>query len=224
MTTTLNIISDEIIGALDRPFDHMFRERVKSIFRHEAALMIRRELNKDGMTDHFLTHFTAPMEVIDDSDLPCSRNGKIFRNSGKLSTPIRWRTDDPFSSIGLPNGLVVFIYTKLYEFPYADLQDAYVGNPPRYFYENGYIYVNFIDWDVDNPTGEECIKVGAAFGIGDMFDSTPEARLSDTFFDDDTIIPLPEDLIQTIKLNLLKGELSVTDSKDKIIPEHMDNN
>ena len=287
---TLRIIADEIGDALDRPFDFMFKERIKSIFRHEAATMIRQSVDKDGLTDHFKTTFSAGLSVVDDSSLPCGTTCGAIRTTNKLANPIRYKTDDPFSYVGNKDGTIVYIYTKRTELPYADLTEVYLAKPRRYVYENGYAYIKMggvcgsitvvadysatvagtilvtstahdlvtgdkitisgttsynddftitkVDADtfyitdiyVASETGDwirdvtdECLNIEGAFNMGDVFANTKENRLNSNVFTDDTELPLPEDLIQTIKLKLLQGELSITDSDDKIKAQHIDN-
>jgi len=296
---TLNLIADEVGDALDRPSDWMFKERIKSIFRHEAATMIRQSIDKDGLTDHFKTRYSAAISLVDDSSILCGNSCPSIRTTAKQANPIRYKTDDPFSFVGNAAGTVVYIYTKLTELPYANLTEVYAAEPIRYVYQNGYLYIKdesiltcgsitafvasthvideastngtdftsvahgledgdtisisfnsvtpsyivyYVDADtfflvVDIPESKtvpgtwklitsdrvDCISVEGAFNMGDVFANSTENRLNDTTFTDDTDLPLPEDLIQAIKLKLLQGELSITDSDDKIKAQHIDN-
>ena len=286
---TLNTIADEITGALNRPFDWMFQARVKSIFRNEAATMIRQSIDKDGLTDHFKTKYSAAISLVDGTEISCGGNCPLLRTTAKQVNPIRYKTDDPFSWVGNANGTVVYIYTKLTELLYANLTEVYQDKPQRYIYQNGYIYLpidNFcgvitssndysgtvagtalivstahglddgaiVDLyyppsllgtytitlvDVDSfyvtvsstitairwvkHVDIDCISIEGAFNIGDVFADTTEARLNSDVFTDDTDIPLPEDLIQVIKLKLLQGELSILDNLDKAPDSHLDN-
>lgn len=287
---TLNIIADEIGDALGRPFDWMFKARIKSIFRHEAYLIIKQSIDKDGMTDYFKTKFSVELSVVDNTDAICGTCD--IRSTNKIADPIRYRTDEPFTFVGNKDGTVIYIYTKLTELPYADLTEVYAANPIRYIYQNKYLYLknnggtcgsitNIVDYAAtvagtvlvtseahDLTTGNKvdissttdynatytitvvdvdtfyvtatyvadetsgswkrnmssiCLSVEGAYPFGDVFATTPEESLNDNVFDDDTTLPIPEDLIQAIKLRLLDGELSIIDSKDKITPDHIDN-
>lgn len=289
---TLNILADEIAGALDRPFDYMFKERIKSIFRHEVATFIRQSLNKDGLVEQFKSKFGAIIAVIDDSSISIGTNVNVLRTVNKVARPVRYKTDDPFSWVGKPDGSIIYIYTKLPELPYADLQFSYSRYPTRYIYTNDYIYiyngqwaiegaitsiVNYtivtgtvlvtsinhklstsdsvtlsgttlydgiytitvIDIDtfyiskaytVDITTGSWArnytnlsIAIEGSYPLGDVFDDTIENSLNNKVFSDNTILPLPEDIIQAIKLKLLKGELSIIDNTDRIKAGHIDN-
>ena len=285
---TLNTISDEIIGALDRPFDAMFKERVKSIFRNEAATIVRQAINKDGLNDQFKTRFNVDVSVIDYTDVGRINCG-ILRSTNKLAQPIRYNTDEPFSFVGNNIGTVSYIYTKAAEVPYADLTEVYNNKPIRYVYENGYIhllnitpicgiitaisnysevadsqlvtsiahglttgdsvsiYYNgvlranytvtvvtvdtyYVMDEVEFPadrwtinTNNIHLSIEGVYPVGDMFSSTNEAELNSKLFTDDTELPLPNDLIQAIKLKLIGGELSLIDDTDRIKAQHIDN-
>lgn len=291
---TLNIIADEIIGALDRPFDYMFKERVKSIFRHEVATMVRQAIDKDGITDHFKTRFLVDISIIDDSSISYAVGNKVLRSTNKIANPVRYKTDTPFTWVGNADASLIYMYTKIYELKYANLTAAYTLQPPRYVYLNDYLYLydgytgfegdisnityyssitsgiltvtstnhnlkdndsivitgttNYdgtysITWIDDNSfyitkayvadvtigswtksiTGFK-VAVEGVYPLGDVFDKEIENRLNSKVFTDDTELPLPEDLIQVIKLKLIGGELSVIDDTDRIKADHIDNN
>lgn len=218
----LKQISEEIAGALNRPYDAQFKARIRAIFKHEAATVIKQQLDKGGNTEQFIGTYHLKLEVITDMYNPCSNSNKMFGTTEDIVKPIRYNTDDPFSFIGKPDGTVVYIYSRLTELPYADLQPAYKGSPIRYIYRNDRLYFPNME-DVDNPTGEECVGITAPFPMGSIIGKRPNDIKDSILFNDDQELPFAEDLIQIIKLKLLQGELSVTDSKDKITPEHMDN-
>lgn len=289
---TLNKLADEIGDALNRPFDWMFKERIKEIFRHEAATSVRQAINKDGNQDQFKTRFSAAVAVYNNMET-YNVGYNVYRTVDQLPTPIRYSTDDPFTYVGTTNNRLAFIYTKPEELQYADLSPTYTNYPTRYTYSNSYIYLhntmfavqgditsitdysttvagtvlivsaahklitgNTItitgttnynsDYSVtvinkdsfyvtatyveDEIVGEwiitsavPYIAIEGAFLLGDVFDQTIENRLSNKFFNDDTTIPLPEDLIQGIKMKLLSGELSILDNRDKAPDTHLDN-
>jgi len=287
---TLRLIADEIGDALNRPFDWMFKERVKSIFRHEAATIVRQAIDKDGVDDHFKTMFSIDISIVDDSTVPCGSDCGTIRSTNKLATPLRYKTDEPFTFVGNKDGTIIYIYTKLPELRYANMTAAYLNEPVRYIYINGYIYVkdgkvcgtvtSIVDYsdtvagtvkitsnkhglksgykinltgtsydgehiitviDKDNfyitatYTNNEtsgtwtrvltvtCINVEGVYPLGSMLDNTNENMLNGNVFDDDTELPIPEDLIQAIKVKLLTGELSILDNRDKAPDTNLDN-
>jgi hypothetical protein len=285
---TLKLIADEIGDALNRPFDWMFKERIKSIFRHEAATIIRQAIDKDRMDSHFKTKFIVDISIVDDSNIPCGSSCGTIRSTNKIAPPIRYKTDEPFTFVGKSDGTVVYIFTNLTELPYADLTTPYGNHPIRYVYQNGYIYIkdgglcgtitnvtecetggvlvtsinhglktgytihlvtphydgNYIvgviddntfsiveTYTVDDTSGswtrvlanDACISVEGAYPFGDMLGDTVEGKLNPSIITDTTELPIPEDLIQAIKLKLLSGELSILDNKDKAPDTNLDN-
>lgn len=288
--SSIRQIADEIGDALNRPFDWMLKERIKAVFRHEAFTIVKQAIDKAGLTDQFKTRFSAAISVVDNTASICGTCD--IRTTNPVATPIRYKTDDPFSFVGNKDGTVVYIATKLAELPYANLTEVYQGKPIRYIYQNKYIYLddgygtcgsitNIIDYSVtisgtilitsvahnlitghkvditdttdynetytitvvdvdtyyitatyvaDETSGswkrnvsDECLSLEGAYPLGDVTGSTPEEGLNSTIFTDDTELPIPEDLIQAIKLKLLDGEFSIIDDKDKIQPSTIDN-
>lgn len=290
---TLNKIADEVSGALARPFDYMFKERIKSAFRHEAFTMVRQAINKDGLSPNFKSKFGMTIGFVDYSSVSTAEDMIVFKTIEKVPKPIRFNTDDPFSFVGNADGTVVFIHTTQEELPYADLTEVYSRLPVRYIYKDDYIYLHNTGYGVSGTidsvadysttvagtiaitsvahklkTGMnitvlgtvnynatysitvidvDTIQVTAAFVItedgiwsylsgvntnitiegsyplGDVFDDSIESQLYNKVLNDDTELPLAEDLIQAIKLKLLSSEFSIIDSKDKAVDAHIDN-
>jgi hypothetical protein len=227
---SLKLIADEISDALNRPFDDMLKERIKSIFRHELAAMIRQQINKHGISDHFVSNFQTT--CIQSSPLinityNSENVDNWFRTEFKIPNPIRYTTDDPFMYVGTTDRSVPFIYTKLSEFAHVGylpiIQQAYqmvVGQtklktPARYFYVDGYIYIYAENIDEFEPI---------ILNVEGIFVGNPNQVENGISFDDTVEFPMPEDMIQLVKERLLKGELSIIDDKDKIKSEHIDNN
>lgn len=236
---SLKLIADEIAGALDRPFDDMFKERIKSIFRHEMATMIRQQLNKTGVDDQFKTRFSLVCKPSTPSDSPygtLTLGNNWFRSENPIPKPIRYTTDDPFVYVGDPSGELPYIYTKLAEMRYtsllhANMQNYQIGDgdlklPHRYVYANDFIYVYYDNvLEGEDVLTELKLLVEGVFTVNpNITTSTIENNTAGIVYFDTMELPLPEDMIQLIKERLLKGELSITDDKDKITPAHMDNN
>jgi len=225
---TLKLIADEISDALNRPFDDMLKMRIKSIFRHELATVIHQQLDKYGFNDHFRTSFVAQFVQTYPKNNPFSEEDDTswYKSLNKIPKPVRYHTDDPFSYVGDPSGELPYIYTKLAELRYTNVLQSHqqvwqlpsdqtkVKLPYRYFYDNDNLIVNLNDVD------ENVINVL----IEGAFVGTPNSIESDSVWDDTIEFPMPEDLIQTVKERLLKGELSIIDDKDKIKSEHIDTN
>ncbi len=227
---SLKLIADEISDALARPFDDMFKERIKSIFRHELATVIRQQINKYGISNQFKSNFQST--CIESSPIITSLYSSDgvdnwYRTLNKIPQPVRYESDDPFTFVGSIINNIPFIYTNLSENNYTSYlpmnQKEYqlpVGQtklkkPARYFYRDGYIYIYAEGIDIDDSF---------VLNIEGVFVGSPNSITDTTSITDDMEFPMPEDLIQTVKERLLKGELSIIDDKDKIPQSNIDNN
>ncbi len=218
---TLNQIVTEIADALDRPFDTLFKERVKVVIKHERSTLIRQALNKYSDATLFKQRYTVAVQTRTKSDSSTATGGDTKRTYNKIYTPIRYNTDIPFNFVGNDIGTISFIYTELSELPYVG-ELPYNADMIRYTYRNGYIYLyassavlNTIDYisieaPLEDPTS--MISIESQDNIN--------AEIS---YHDDMEFPMPDDLVQDIKARILSGELRITDSDDKVRPTHVDN-
>ena len=226
---SLKLIADEISDALARPFDDMFKERIKSIFRHELATVIRQQINKYGLSNQFKSNFQVT--CIESSHIVTSlysidTTDNWYRSENKIPTPIRYESDDPFTFVGNILDNIPFIYTNLTENLYVSylpmnqkeyqmaVDQTEVKKPSRYFYRDGYIYAYSEEVDTSEPF---------ILNIEGVFLGDPNSINDKSSITDDMDFPMPEDLIQTVKERLLKGELSIIDDKDKIPQSNIDN-
>jgi len=226
---SLKLIADEISDALARPFDDMFKERIKSIFRHELATVIRQQINKYGLSNQFKSNFQVT--CIESSPVVTSlysidTTDNWYRSENKIPTPIRYESDDPFTFVGNILDNIPFIYTNLTENLYVSylpmnqreyqmaVDKTKLKKPSRYFYRDGYIYAYSEEVDTSEPF---------ILNIEGVFLGDPNSINDKSSITDDMDFPMPEDLIQTVKERLLKGELSIIDDKDKIPQSNIDN-
>lgn len=237
---TLNVIADEIIGDLQRPFDVQFRERVKSILRHVFSTLIRQQLQKHGNDEQFSTHFY--LDVIPKPAGPCNPDGSPSDNCWvsefELPKPIRDGGDVPFVFVGTNDHKVSFLFTQPWEMKYANQTEAYQDKPTRYWLNNSkdlvvcdipeqYICPDQIALTSTEsplkltPCNKVCLHVEGSFPPGMM---TPgKYKGQDAIeFHDDMVTPFPDDLIQTAK-KMAFEELLILDNK--VAPEltHIDN-
>ena len=227
---SLKLIADEISDALARPFDDMFKERIKSIFRHELATIIKQQIEKYGIHNQFKSNFQTT--CIESSNVVTSLYeadvaDNWYRTENKVPTPVRYMSDDPFTFVGNILDNIPYIYTNFTENLYVShlpmMQKEYqkaigqtsLNKPSRYFYRDGYIYVYSENIDTSEPF---------ILNIEGVFVGNPNSVVDGSSITDDIEFPMPEDLIQTVKERLLKGELSIIDNKDKIPQANIDNN
>lgn len=213
---TLNTVADEIIGALERPFDVQFRERVKSALRNVFAELTRQQLMKYGNDDQFSTIFQTDFIPYEGNDCGASERDDCWISENEIPTPVRTGSDVPFKFVGSPDYKVSYIYTKPFEMRYADMTEVYQDEPIRYYFlNNKHLVICGIDHE-SIPDSKLCTGISGNFPVGTIGDGDNE-------FYDDMALPFPLDLIQTAKERLLQGELTIRD--DKVAPEltHIDN-
>lgn len=232
---TLKQVSDQIADALNRPFDDMFKERVKAVFKQELANYIRQQINKHGIDSQFKTRYSTVCKPTSYGDSSLDNSGNhimTYRSINKVATPVRYNTDDPFTYVGNINGKVPYKYTNISAIEYDnllpmvkksyDLEEEGLVVPTRYDYRNGYIYVYF-----GQPMTFETVNIMIE-GVHNTYefigDESKDAKDANLTYMDTVEFPMPDDIIQMIKDKLLSGEFSIIDDKDKIESRHIDNN
>jgi hypothetical protein len=235
---TLNQIADQVSDALNRPFDDMFKERIKAVFRQESANYIRQQITKHGIDSHFKTRYSTVCKPVNNSDssldLNATFNNSCYRSINKVAVPVRYQTDEPFTYVGDISGMIPYIYINLVLYDYDDYlpmvqnaNDLEEGQPPagspiKYDYRNGYIYVYF------KPALESATANIMIEGVHNTYsfikDESKDSKDADLVYNDDVEFPIPDDIIQMVKDKLISGEFSVIDDKDKIKSPHLDNN
>lgn len=214
---TLKQIADEIAGALDRPFDDMFKERLKAIIKNERAYLIREQAEKYGLDDAFRQRYTVALERVDKADGLVDVNCDVLRTSNKIAKPIRLKRDAIFSYVGNAEGTNAYRFTELSELKFRHFLFL-LADHISYNYMNGYVYIY-------GNIKLKTVTLDAAFESPELVlpNETAEDISNGIEYTEDMEFPLPIDMIQNIKARLLSGELSITDSKDKVPPSHIDN-
>jgi len=215
---TFNSIADEIAGALDRPFDEMFKQRVKQVMRNELARMIRQSINKNGIDKQLVQRYSVALEEVDRADTLYESGCTVMRTEDKIYKPVRFNSSEPFTYVGTND--IPFPYRHSVEHkrfaPFLSL----TGKSVSYDYRNQYIYLY-------NGTRLKYLTIETVFedmsSVAALDSEDAVANIRDTCMDD-MAIPIAGDLIQAAKERILSGELSITDDRDKIKPGHIDNN
>jgi hypothetical protein len=216
--TTYNKIADEIAGALSRPFDAMFKQRVKTVFKHELARMLRQSMDKHGLDRQLVQRYTAELQEVDEADTSVKHDCIALRTVDKIYKPIRWNTVEAFTFVGMGN--IPFVYRHGVESVRFSPFLFLTGKSTSYDYRNEYIYV-YGGKRFKNVTIESVFEDMAEIVAIDTEEKLSKSRPTCT---DDMVIPVPGDLVQLVKERLLSGELSIIDDKDKVKPTHIDNN
>lgn len=208
---TLNSIASEICDALGRPFDWMFHARVKELIKHERATIIKQTVDKHGMSGLFIQEYNPTLILTTNQKI--YYNKKLLRTENIIPQPIRHNTDILFEFVGNEDG-VSYTYVTPTEGRRFRQHLPFVCSAITYTYLEGHIYLF-------NNAILKRLVVRAAYDDWNLNDDLENGGGIPCF--DDSEFPLTSDLIQTIKIKLVSQELNVTDSKDKIPAEHIDN-
>jgi len=214
---SLKQLATEYIDALGKPFDHLLYERIKALIIHERSTEIRRSVQKYGLDEEFLQRYKITLVPVDASDLyGVNSYHKVFRSENKIATLIRVPSDSPFSYVGAVDLTVPFLYIQPYALGNIDSLPA-LKDINKYSTRNGYVYVY-----TKNVNLKELV-VEAPFVNPHLIDNSNYTDASIPFTDDMEFF-ISEDMIQNIKIKLLKGELSVTNTSDKEVNIEEDEN
>lgn len=226
---TLNHIVSQLADSLNRPNDTAFKKRLKELVVQEFAMFVSRSIAKYGIDNEFVLSYT-----ITELRLVTTINGKTlarpyYETVNKLPRPLRYPSNCPFVYVGEEDGDVPYSYRNLSSRKFTNLLPN-VGDGPSYDFSEDKLQL----WNIPNRTvhvmtPEEHYEDVPKTLLVLQVPSDPRASqtpdvFSEFMFDDDREFPITQDMVQQIKLSLLKGELSVTDSKDKIEATHLDNN
>lgn len=202
---SLNQIGERIAYALNDPLNYMLKENIKFSIRYWRAMLIRRDIAQNGLSDEFLQRIYLDLIKVDKADA-CNFNldcVKVLRTKNKIPKPIRLKTDVLFKFLGSVDGKP-FTYTEYEEIPYT-CYNKFTSKSIRYTYINEYIYVF-------NNTLLKKIAIQTPFvdpyQANNICDDT-------TCFNDDSEFPCPEDMIQQIVSGILSGEFKMVNPPDE---------
>lgn len=206
---SLRQLATEYINALNKPFDTMLYERVKALIIHERAQEIRRSVQKHGIDLEHLQRYKVKLIKTDASDSYGIDSGKIvLRSENKIAILVRIQNDSPFTYVGAVNNDYPYIFSPSYGI--GALQSLeFVKRINAYDFRNGYIYVYSTNPNI------EYIHVEASFANPQLIDNSDNHNPAIAYNDDMEFL-ISEDMIQTIKIKLLSGELSVNVSDKEI--------
>jgi len=222
---TLNSIITQLGDALNRPIDSMLRARLKDLVIQTFSLFVSRSITSYGIDKEFVySYYITELESVSTIEgITLARPYIITKN--KIPRPLRYDTNCPFVYVGTVEGDIPFSYRNKHSRKYTSLLPN-VGNVPSYdFHEDRIIIWNppelFTGSEPPQPIPFTTILVQQV-PFDPRVASHPD-EFGEFIFDDDREFPITQDLVEQIKLTLLQGELSVTDSKDKIEATHLDN-
>lgn len=206
---TLNQLAASVANALNQPYNHELKERIKDLFKEQVALYIRRQIKEHGMNRQLMLDYPVPIVRVPMFNSPLGDvqiQKEVARSKYKVLTAMNITADAPYTYVGTVDGLIAFPYRNRGEHNSIYLYSP-TGGSYSYFMSNGYIYIN------DKPNHlfkADYIKVEGVF-------SDPEEVIS--FYGEessqDTQLPFPNDIVAIARNNVMQaaGAIRVDDQR-----------
>jgi hypothetical protein len=209
---TLNEISERIAYALNEPLNYILKENIKFSVKYWRALLIRRDVATNGMSNSFLQRFYMDLIKVDKADA-CNFNldcVTVLRTKNPIPTPVRLKSDSLFKFIGTVDGKS-FPEVEYEEIPYT-CYNKFTNNSIRFSYINNYIYVF-------NNTK---LKKLALQYIVEFPETINNFCTEDSCYNDDMPFPCPADLVQQIINGILSSEFKILNPNDEEVKIDVD--
>lgn len=209
---TLNQISERIAYALNDPLNTMLKENLKFSIKYWRSMLIRRDIEKNGLSDEYLQRINIDLIKVDKADACDFTIGcdYILRSKYKIPKPVRVKNDVLFKFVGifdLQGNLKPTTYTEFEEFRYTKFNRV-TSNSIRYNYTNGYLYFF-------NNTMLKKATIQSPFSDPSQVNMSCDSLC----YDDDMEFPCPDDMIQQIFQGIIGGEFPM---KVKPLSEEVD--
>ncbi len=201
---TLREIITAIIDGLDRPFDIMLYNRIRPMVLSEAAYLMRQQGFKYGLNKSYLVSYTLALVA----------DGDRLKTVSQLPTPLRLDNGSIFYYVGSVSGKVPYMYATKTENIFMD-DITEIGCAITYEFIDNYLYI-------DGTEHLKNIKATSQYNV-EYIDSL-EKEDGDNKFTDDMVLPVSEDLNNTIINKIISSPaIRTTDAKDKVEAAHIDN-
>ena len=196
---TLNEIAYDILslqgkyGIGSSKFSDLLEVVKRSVLNH-YSLYVRRDIDRNGISDEYLTNITVELIKVDKSDAICKPVGcLVMRSKNKIPKIVRTKTNN-YKFIGNLTRDIIFTRTKQEELRFTYNND-FTSNIPRYILKNEYLYV--FNWK------------GKFVSIEDIFLNLSNGDLCENgiCFDFDEVnieFPIPLDILSIIRSEILK--------------------
>ena len=209
---SLNQIAERIAYALNDPLNTMLRENLKFSIKYWRSMLIRRDIEKNGLSDELLQRTYIDLIKVSKADacdfgIDCTY---VLRSKYKIPKPVRLKTDVLFKSLGvfdLQGNFKSATYVEPEEFRYTRF-NRFTAKTLRYNYTNGYIY--FFNNTLLKKAYIQTIFVDPA-QINTVCD--------EQCYNDDMDFPCPDDMIQQIFAGIISSEFPM---KTKPLSEEID--
>jgi len=202
---TLNKIAQNIADSLGKPFDVLLRERIKYTVKYYRAEFIRQDIERNGISSHFLQTFTTELVKADKADTCLVNvNCTILKTKNPIPSPVRVK-GELFKYIGDAGYKQAYTYRQLEELQYSEY-NKYTSKVKSYDYKNDYIYVF-------NTTKVKYITIQAVFEFPEEVNTV--CSVTKECYTDDSKFPISSDMIRRITVGLLSSELRMLNISDK---------
>lgn len=202
---TLNQISSIIAHRRNRGFDFAYLQQVKFTVRYWTAELIRRDVERNGMSREYLRRFTTKLIKVDAADTCVIDVGcEILRSVETIPTPVRLKLDEPFKYVGETGGGIIsgnlaWAHCELNELPLI-AYNKYTPKETRYTYINNYIYV----YAFKHNNRFKYVTIEGVFT--DLTKVKDLCANSGACFTDDEEFPIGEDMLRSLIQGILTGE------------------
>lgn len=202
----LNQIAERIAYDKGQPFNIMLLENIKFSIRYWRALLIRRDVAANGMSDELLQRGYLDLVKVDKADacnFDLGQCSTILRTKNQIPQLVRIKSDVLFKFVGSVDGKP-FTYTEYEEVPYT-CYNRFTSSIVRYSYINNYLY--FFNNTKLKKAAIQAIFVDP-YQINNLCD--------DNCYDDNSEFPCPADLVQAIVAGITTGELKVMNKDEQV--------
>lgn len=193
---SLNEIAERIAYAKNQPLNTMLRENLKFSIKYWRAMLIRRDIERNGLSDEFLQRIYIPLTKVDKADACNFAIGcdKILRTTNKVPKPIRVKSDVLFKYVGTADGKA-FTYIEYEELFYREF-NRFTSRTIAYTYINEFLY--FFN---NNKLKQVMVQ--------SPFSNPSEVNIAcEGCYNDDMTFPIADDMIEAIVRGILSGEFA----------------
>jgi len=200
MQVSLNNLVHMLADRVGQPFSIPLQEQLKVILNYKRADWFQKVLDKHPeQRKYYFKDFTAELQRVDKAECPIDVDCTVLRTVYQVPVPVRTELT-LFDYVGDPDKLDGYGYATPEQIQFLKMYNKYTADRPRYFYINGYIYIyNEAELDYINVRGVwSDPRQLSAFKCDDV-----------ACYTDDDQYNIPEDVINLMIQDVLKGELKL---------------
>ena len=185
---SLNKIAEEVLLAINKPFDFATHKRIKELIIQARAERIRQSVEKNGIDNIYVQSYNPNLVQVDIAD-SCNIDVGclVLRTEFPIAQPIRYKTDVPFLYVGSIDGKISYTYASSTQEILSATKSKFMKHIPRYIYINGYLYIY-------NVKRVKYISIKAPYENPNI----AYTNCSGICYNDDMEFPLPLDMINSI--------------------------